>query len=148
MFLSAYLSFFLARKVRDIEYVVLTIVAVVLISFFSAFGWIEVTQRVYLQGTFWYVKPVFPLPLSFPFLMHVHVVRGIVYDFCFLGKLINRESSEWLLAGRAIMFYSFFLLVNIVGSVIGYWANKKGFARPKFKKRRVSPEEHKGHDLL
>ncbi len=148
MFLSAYLSSFLAKKFRGVNYVVLTIVAIVLISFFSAFGWIEVTQRVYIQGTFWHVRPVFPLPLSFPFFTYVHDVRGEVYDFLFLGKLIKREYSEWFSSGAAIMYYSFFLLVNIIGSIIGYWAPKKGFARHKFKKRRVDPEENKGRDLL
>lgn len=150
MFLATILSFLVNRKFQGKKYVAIMITITVLTSFFSVFGWIEVTQRTTYTGTYCYIRPILPLPLSFPFFTYVYLFDSTrdsspveVYDLFFLGGRINREYTHWFPASRGFIYYSFFLLVNIVGSVIGYRLSKMDFAEPVLRKRRESPEEHK-----
>ena len=126
----------------------------VFMSFFSAFGWIEVTQRASYTGTYLYIKPISPLPISFPFISRVYLFDSTrdsnpveVYDLFFLGMQINREYTAsfpaGFLASKGFLYYSFFLLVNIIGSIIGYWINTRLFVRFVLGKKRKSSEEYK-----
>lgn len=146
------LSFVANVRFHGKKYAATMIAFTVLISFFSAFGWIEVTQRMSYVYIHWYIKPFFPLPISFPFFARVYLFDSTrdsnpveVYDLFFLGVRINREYTGSFLASRGFLYYSFFLLVNIIGSIIGYWISTTGFAELVLRKKRKSLEEHRGH---
>ncbi len=131
MFLSLFLSVILARRFSGRKYVILTIVVMVLVSFFSAVGWITIDQRrsFYPFRIFEFDRP-HPLPLSYPFYASVFyedviIARappsdawGPIYRIDFLAFEIARGVFT---LGIAPIFYSFFLLVNIVGGFVGYW---------------------------
>jgi len=121
------------RRFQKEKYVATTITTafIVLISFFSAFGWIEITQRTRFTETYLCVKPVFPLPLSFPFYTSIHLItqNGYIvehFDLKFLEAQIGRQYDDDLLIGKGFLYYSFFLLINVIGVVIGYWVEQIG----------------------
>lgn len=141
MLLAAILSFLVNGKFQGKKYVAIMITITLLISFFSAFGWIEVSQRMSYTGINCYIRPIFPIPLSFPFFAYVERAR---YDLFFFVWRINREYTHIFLASRGFLYYSLFLLVNIIGSIIGYWINKTRFVE-RIHKERERLEEHKDH---
>ena len=104
----------------------------------------------------------YPLPLSFPFYASLHFERmttahnmrhigfdketyhlhfltlilhdSVVYKIVWGGPIpaVPFMSITW---GHYILYYSFFLLVNIVGAIIGYWISKTTFINKLLKKR-------------
>jgi len=137
MFLSLFLSFVLARKLGSKTYGVLMIVVIVLVSFFSTVGiggWLR-----YPWGC--YILPVSPVPLSFPFHTYIRVIEPRMpgsshyYHLDFLtvpiiGSEVPVKCSLFLL------IYSFFILVNIIGAILGYWIGKSAILKMKESKTR------------
>jgi len=103
MLLSIFLSFLLARKLGARIYVLLVTIKIILVSLLSL-----------------------SFPLSFPFYSYIYAAvgpgsPGPVYELYFLTLEIHRSMET---NGMLFLYYSFFLLVNIVGAVIGYWMSK------------------------
>jgi len=124
MLLMVLVSYLLRRRFQGKRYVILVFVVTVLVSFFSTgYGW------KIIDGSLYTTLP--PLPFSFPFLSildsyltmnwdSLHFV--IAYDVYFVTIWITRlESSPLLMQFLLVPAFSFFLLVNIIGAIIGYW---------------------------
>ncbi len=142
MLLSILLSFLLARKFTGKIYVLLTTVFLALISLFSMGLPSHFPYRY--SPTVWVYDPKSllyelksPLPLSFPF--YASVQKGI-----FIGPVINYYLLHFLTfefvrdylpstLGVLYLYYSFFLLANIVGAIIGYWISKSTILERLFK---------------
>ncbi len=145
MLLSAFLSFLLAKKLKGVMYVIPMVITISLISFPSAFSQLE---AVYYQGLNWHVfYPNSPLPLSFPFYSDIYssppplyvewpsnIVIEEFYGLKFLGLEIYRTDSM-LFINEVILFYGFFFLINIIGTLIGYWLSKTTFTERLFEKK-------------
>ena len=130
MLLSMLLSFLLAKKFTGKIYVLLMTIFLTLISLFSMglpslfryqdWGYMEVYELKY------------PLPLSFPFYASVqsspywpvHGPPRSYYLLHFLTFEIVRGYVPTYILEPLYLYYSFFLLVNIVGAIIGYWISK------------------------
>jgi hypothetical protein len=107
------------------------ILVVVCVTIFSSLGLPQVTR---ISDTY-FVEPVLPLPLSFPFYAYVFNWHSPplpvdqmswtseVYSLDVLGVRIHALDSI-MHPEDALLFFSFFLLVNIVGAIIGYWISK------------------------
>ena len=135
MLLSLVLSLLLARKLSKI-YAIAMIIIVGLLSFFSAFGLPKVT-RIHSR----FVKPVSPVPLSYPFYAYVYryqtppdpedpYMGGLIedaYSLDVLGMRIDSLRLSIMHLEDAGLYYSFFLLVNLIGAIIGYWISRAGF---------------------
>jgi len=145
MLLSMFISFLLARRFGGKMYVPLMIVGLVLVSFFSVgvpeYMYIlrhPVHQPISTDG----VLPNNPLPLSFPFYSSVYHRRPMEfrdlewedYRLNFL-TLILQETRIVSVGARGsvllsfswniyFLYFTFFLLVNIIGAIIGYWLSK------------------------
>jgi hypothetical protein len=126
MLLSMFISFLLARKFTSKKYVLLTTVFLALISLFS----MGLPSRFdYSQYSDVY-KLEHPLPVSFPFHasiryppMHARPPATIIYFVRFVTVEIAIRPAPFTL-GELYFYYSFFLLANIVGAIIGYWISK------------------------
>jgi len=137
MFFALFLSFVLARKLRGIIFVPMMAVFIVSVPFFSAFGWLAE------NGSDRPIAPVSPLPLSFPLYVSMHSVEKPlwsrpphvydVYEVKVLTTVIDRDFPP-LTANKGILVYSFFLLVNIVEAIVGYWIGKSTILERLFKK--------------
>ncbi len=140
MFLSLFLSFVSARKLRNRKFSLLMIVVIVLVSFFSAFG----MGRVDTYNSTYYFTPTFPVPLSFPLYTlidttmvfitppHLPPLHGY-YQLYFLTV----ETGRFVFPLRSDLFLlvnSFFILVNSIGVIIGYWIGKSAILERFFKK--------------
>ena len=147
MFLSIFLSFVLARKFRGRKYAILIFALIVLVSFFSAFGWITIHQRTdWTHKTIQWYK-FHPVPLSFPFYASVFYdltviplpidLSRITYQIDFLTFEITRVTTYYssFTLGDAFIYYFLFLLVNIVGAFVGYWISKSTILERIFKKK-------------
>ena len=145
MLLSIALSFLLARRFSGKTYVTLIIVTTVLVSFLSAFGWMTIHQHTdFTFKTVEYYR-FHPVPLSFPFYASAFVelpawplpfdLNRVIYRIDFLKLEIVSVAIDYssFTLGRASIYYSFFLLVNIVGAIIGYWISKTIFVKGFFK---------------
>lgn len=132
-------------------YVLLSIVSLVLISFFSVgipefrFGqrvWPVERNAVLLHN---------PVPLSFPLYASIRYERDIhVDDMLYRLYLFNFVIQEhWIFFYSFmpyltfnlsmfdyVLYYSFFMLFNIVGAIIGYWISKTTFIDKLLKKRK------------
>jgi hypothetical protein len=150
MFLSLFLSFVLARKLRGIICVLLMTVFIVLASFFSAFGWLGE------NGGNRPIAPVNPLPLSFPFYASVYTVEKPpharppsaydVYEVRVLTTGIARDNPP-LTANKGIFVYSLFLLTNIVGAIIGYWLGKSAILERLFRTKIILSNKQSKNQL-
>jgi len=137
MLLSMFISFLLARRFRRRTYVTLIIVIIVLVSFFSAFGWIARRQRMDWTFKTVHYYTFHPIPISFPFYASIFyswtVLPGPIdgsmftYQISFLTFEITRATtyypSPFTLASASV-YCSFFLLINIIGTFVGYWIGK------------------------
>jgi len=133
MLLSTFISFLLARRFSKKTCLVLIIVTSVLISFLSAFGWITIHQRLNppYEPTIYYYE-LHPIPLSFPFYASAFLDLPNIpfsFDLCRINYKIDFLTAEIIsdriyyyafTFGNAFSYYSFFLLVNIVGAAVGY----------------------------
>lgn len=121
MFLSMCISFLLARSVRrKLSYVLLLIPIILFMSFFSAH---YVDRFRYWLGPFslsfpFYTDTFVESPTPFPFLFATH------HGLYFLGWRISSFTLP-LQLGTLAFLTSFFLLVNLVGAMLGYWINKR-----------------------
>lgn len=133
MLLSFILSFLLSRKLKRI-YPIAMIIIVGLVSFFSAFGIPTVTRILDTD----FVKPISPAPLSFPFYTYVYsyIVTDLVehmswrvdaYSLDVLGIRIDSLDLSVMHLEDCLLYYSFFLLINVIGAIVGYWVNKTSF---------------------
>jgi hypothetical protein len=153
MLLSILLSFVLARKFEGRKYAMLIFTVIVLVSFSSAFGWITIHQyEEFPLRTIEYYR-LHPVPLSFPFyastslhlpitLLNYSPILGlfnltkIIYQIDFLTFeiiSINTYYSSFTLK-IAPLCYSFFLVVNVIGAIVGYWIGKSEILERFFKK--------------
>ena len=134
MFLSLFLSFVLARKFKGIIYVPLMIVVIVLVSLFSM-GLPTSTYSPYYHPAY----DLGPLtPLSFPFYASIYDIwvghqPDYYYRLNFLTFQIN-EAFAPVPFGTVCLHYSFFLLGNVVGAIVGYWVYKSRFLERLYKK--------------
>lgn len=141
MLLSIALSFIIARKCREKTYALLTVVSLALLSFFSV-GIPEYAPYMYIYPTV--DSPVLiwnPIPLSFP--VYASITSGerpiwgsetTWYRLYFLSLSIG---EEWMRIGGGgtpnftvfeyLLYYSFFMLINIAGAAFGYWLSKTAF---------------------
>jgi len=153
MLLSIFLSFVLTIKFEGRKYAILIFTIIVLVSFFSAFGWITIHQyEEFPLRTIEYYR-LHPVPLSLPFYASTSLdlpikflnyppiprlfnLTKIIYQIDFLTFeiiSINTYYSSFTLE-IASLCYSFFLLVNIVGAIVGYWIGKSEILERFFKK--------------
>lgn len=139
MLLSLFVSFLLTRKLRGKTRVLPVIASLVLISFFSVGtpNYHELpmeNQRGILFDN--------PLSISFPFyasltIENVGISTGTqYYQLYFLTLMLHKDWVQatspgviWLNMSWSdyILYYSFFMLVNMVGTIIGYWLSKAAF---------------------
>ena len=109
-----FLSFLLARKLGTRIYVLLVTILIIVVSLLSL-----------------------GLPLSFPFYSYIYAAigpgaPGVICELYFLTFEINRSME---INGMLFLHYSFFLLVNIVGAIIGYWIAKSTILERFLKKK-------------
>lgn len=139
MLLSMFMSFLLAKRFRGKLYVFLMAIVLALTSFFST-GFPHYCSRVFFDRTESGVLLENPLLLTFPFHASLCLERTIgfdreTYQLRFL-TLMFQEYSVYSEGPRGtlsldiswsiyILFISFFILVNMVGAIIGYWISKK-----------------------
>lgn len=152
MLLSAFISFLLTRRLHGRLYLFFITAALVVTSFFST-GFPTCFQcefpslgRFELQthSNGMLLKDL--LPVSFPFYASLYLyspnLRTLAetYQLRFLA-LTFQESTVFVSVGPGIgstvdlalyftwihyvLYYSFFLLVNVMGAIIGYWIEKK-----------------------
>jgi hypothetical protein len=134
MLLSIFLSFVLARKFKGRKYAIFVFVVIVLVSFFSAFGWITIHQYKAFPFKSTEYSRLHPVPLSYPFYASVFYDLGvllrspidairIIYQIDFLAFEMTRATTPYssFTLGRAPVYYSLFLLINILGALVGYW---------------------------
>jgi len=142
MLLSLILSFLLARKSRRI-YAMGMIIIVGLLSFFSAFGLPKVTGILDPR----FIKPTSLVPLSYPFYAYVYSYQtppdpiemswiSEIYSLDVLGIRIDSLNLSMMHLEDGGLYYSFFLLVNVIGAIMGYWISKAGFVDRHFKRRK------------
>ena len=121
MLLSMFSSFLLVRKFGSRIYVRLVTILIILVSLFS------MGLPVFNSG--WEYELKYPLPLSLPFYASIEWRGGFpelsLYLLYFLTFEINRSvTPSYFFHGMLFLHYSFFLLVNVVGAVVGYWIGK------------------------
>ena len=140
-----FISFILARKFTGKTYVSLMTVSLILVSLFSMGLPSHFPFRHH--RTIWVYDPKSllyelksPLPLSFPFYASVqkglYVIVGPVFNYYLLHFLtfeFVRGYAPFTL-GWLCLYYSFFLLVNLVGAIFGYWISKTTFIDKLLKK--------------
>ena len=134
MLLSTLISFLLGimfrRKVY--VYVLLEAIALFLVVFFSV-GVPSYYHEARTGTSGITFDP--PVPLSFPLYATLRGVGGFgwmiqYYQFYFLTLNLHQSAvsggSRLLLSwGDYVLFFSFFLLVNVVGAAIGYWISRR-----------------------
>jgi len=114
------------------------IVIVGLVSFFSGFG---IPKTISILGTC-FITSVSPVPLSFPFYAYVYSYLipptpmdfgWIAYSYSLdvLGIQINAISLSNMHIEDGYLYFAFFLLVNIIGAIGGYWLNKEFYSHKK-----------------
>jgi len=95
------------------------------------------------------------IPLSFPFYVSIPEVSyatiniypeprplppGYDVELFFLGFMIDGLYLIHLKASHIIFLVSFFLLINLVGAVFGYWISKATFMDRYFVRRKPTTE--------
>jgi len=141
MLLSMFTSFLLARRFKGKVYVLLVTVILILVSLFSAgFPSLKDLEAQPKEG-YWQVN-LFAIPLSFPFYVHISEVKGGIvapplphfippphYDVKLysFGFEVGANYFIPLTTNYIILLVSFFLLVNLVGAILGYWISKTTF---------------------
>ena len=150
MLLSLFISFLLARIFPRKICVLFMAFCLLLISFFSvgvpSYHEFPYRSEPRQQGILFEN----PLPLSFPFyasltLENIGISTGTqYYQLHFLTLIFHRDWVQgtspgmiWLNISWSdyILYCSFFILVNIVGAVLGYWLSKQHFIEKLLKKR-------------
>jgi hypothetical protein len=144
MLLSMFISFILARRFTGKTYVSLMAVSLALVSLFSMglpsrFDYYPYSDAYKLEH---------PLPISFPFHasikyppMYARHPPAISYFVHFVTvKIVIDYTPFTLTLGKLYFYYSFFLLFNLVGAILGYWISKTTFIDKLLKKgQNISP---------
>ncbi len=139
MFPLVFISFVLSRRFAGKTYVLSMIVTLFFVSLFSA-GFPSVKDlEVQPKEGYWQVN-LFAIPLSFPFYACISEFEGWYvapplfippprYDvkLYFCGFEIGANYGIPLTTNYAIFLISFFLLINLIGAILGYWINKTKF---------------------
>jgi len=119
MFLSTYVSFRLSgdTEPEHLLYVLLMAGFIIVASLLSAFVCVLWLWIIFLYP-FWLV--------SFPFYSTLTLSFGLVgyptgYNIHFFGMEIMSVSTQ----NDPVYGFWFFLLINLVGAILGYWINKK-----------------------
>ena len=155
MLLSMFISLLLARKFKGKVFVLLITAVLILISVSSAgFPSIKDLEAEPNEG-YWQVN-LFAIPLSFPFHAHFsevnggfimppplpHFIRPPYYDVKLysFGFEIGANYFIPLTTNYVVFLTSFFLLVNLVGAIFGYWISKTTFMNRYFARRKPETE--------
>lgn len=119
MLLSMYVSFRLSSELSDerVSYVLLMAGFIIIASFLSTFVYVLWLWLIVLYP-FWLVS--FPF-FSTPELYFGDWGRLTGYNITFFGMKIVSISPQ----NAHVYGFSFFLLINFVGVMLGYWINKK-----------------------
>ena len=154
MLLLMFVSFLLARRFKGKVFVLLMTAVLILISV-SSTGFPSVWGP-WRGHTFWQVNSP-AIPLSFPFYISIPKVSyglieppfypkplppGYDVELFLLGFMIDGLYLINLTASHIIFLVSFFLLINLVGAIFGYWISKTTFVDRYFARRK--PEMRKG----
>jgi hypothetical protein len=151
MLLSMFITFLLTRKFKGKVFVLLVTAVLILISVLSI-GFPSV-WRSYYGITFWQMNSP-AIPLSFPFYVSIPEVSyatiniphprplppGYDVELFFLGFMIDGLYLIHLQASHIIFLVSFFLLINLVGAIFGYWISKTTFMNRYFARRKPETE--------
>ena len=120
-------SYFLTKLARK-DFVPIITVFIILVSFFSAYfpasgprarshGIILVFPFSFLSFPFYdFIDEVFVEPVYW---VEVHRIRFFTVD------ITSSPSMVGLINMQSISIFSFFLLVNILGALLGYWIGKR-----------------------
>lgn len=147
MLLSMFVSFLLTRKLRGKTYVLAVVVSLFLISFFSVGvpTVINLPEREVVPAERGILLDN-PLPLSFPFYASLNVKKPInlttehyvseKYQLYFFASMFHQTWVWSEFPGGVhlnislvdyILYCSFFMFVNVVGALMGYWISKAAF---------------------
>jgi len=152
MLLSIFTSFILARRFKGKVYVLLMIVFLVIVSLVSiGVPSVEVYAHAHGTTTVWKVN-IPAIPLSFPFHAHISEVKGIIiapplpfiplphYDVKLYtcGFEIGANYFIPLTTNYIIFLISFFLIINLVGAILGYWISKTTFIEKILPRRKTN----------
>jgi len=151
MLLSMFLSLLLARKFKG-RVLVLLMTAVSIILSVSSIGFPSVWGS-YHGFTFWHLNSP-AIPLSFPFYVSIPEVDyltiniphprplppGYDVELFLFGFMIDGLYLIHLQACHTILLVSFFLLINLVGAIFGYWISKTSFVDRYFARRKPDKE--------
>ena len=154
MLLSMFISFLLARKFKVRIYILLMTVVLILVSLFSIgfpriwdyLGWSYSPEYI-----FWQLN-LPALALSFPFHVYFSQVfciacmhNPLIYDLNLYFLVFQLESfgRMYLTTGYIILLVSFFLLVNLVGAMLGYWISKTTFIDKLLARRKTNWNKYK-----
>jgi len=150
MLLSMFVSLLLARKFKGKIFVPLMTAVLILVSA-SSIGFPSVWGS-YGRDTFWQVN-LRTIPLSYPFYVNIpnthHATINLLqyrfpptYDMelFFFMFMIDDVILISLQLSHIILLVSFFLLVNLVGAIFGYWISKTTFMDRYFDRRKPETE--------
>lgn len=153
MLLSMLMSFLLARKLKVKVYVLLMAVLLIIISLVSiGFPTVSGTVKIRMRPpqkriTVWQTN-LPAIPLSFPFYASISVEYHLLFivdyvplplyhiELHFLTSQIwtNYYNNWYLTLEHIILLFSSFLLINLIGALIGYWISKTTFIEKLLKK--------------
>lgn len=128
--LSLVVSFLLRIRFKGKVYVLFTAIALFLISLFSVgVPYIREYPAGYSIPTYKTIEPRHILPLSFPFCGHFYYswwwgesqyyLYFLTFEIVHFGGVFKS-----IYTGIYILLFSFFLLVNLLGAIFGYWTEK------------------------
>jgi len=141
MFILMFISLLFARKFRRKMFASLTIIAIGLISFLSVgFPSFFAYSKSFYHNPIILLKVENPLPLSLPFYTNIIIHCGDFgcspnYEIYFLSVKLSALGTYPTLGGF-ILGYTFFLLLNLVGAIFGYWISKSKFLEKYFARRK------------
>jgi hypothetical protein len=149
MLLSMFISFLLARRFRGKVYVLLMTMVLILVSLFSI-GF-PIIWRSIDGDIIWQMNSA-TIPLSFPFHASISEIpyadllpyyprplHPLAYDVELYFLTFQLVDFESIVITRHIIFLvSFFLPVNLVGAILGYWINKSTFIDKLLKKDKAN----------
>lgn len=140
MLLSILLSFVSSKLLRGKAYVLMILAFLIPATFLSVGGprqWPN--QRDFAAGGPT-IFPTLPFPFSFPVYASFVIDRHddvIYYRLSFLNYVL---SDRWIFAKYSlspplfnfpsfyyVLYFSFFMLINVFGAMIGYWLGKSAF---------------------
>ena len=138
MLLSMFTSFLLARKFKVKIYILLMTVVLILVSLFSI-GFPSVWRSA--GGIVIWQVNLPAIPLSFPFYASISEVpyayllpyyprpsHPLAYSVELYFLSFQPVGFESIVITRHIIFLvSFFLLINLIGAILGYWISKTTF---------------------